>query len=104
MPGLRGARDAYALYVVGSSMEPRYRAGEVVFVHPHRPLRAGDICIVQTTDFEDGDLRGWIKEFVRFTDKGALTRQYNPPAEVEFRRAAIKAMHRVLTPNEIVGV
>ncbi len=43
---LRGVPGAYAVYVVGASMEPRYHPGELVHIHPgkpahHRRLRAG---------------------------------------------------------------
>src|SRR5262249_44100415 len=33
-PNLAHVPDAYAVYVVGESMEPRYFAGETVFVNP----------------------------------------------------------------------
>src|SRR5262249_26816986 len=33
-PNLSHVPDAYAVYVVGDSMEPRYFAGETVFVNP----------------------------------------------------------------------
>src|SRR5262249_13016843 len=36
-PNLSHVPDAYAVYVVGDSMEPRYFAGEAVFVNPRLP-------------------------------------------------------------------
>jgi hypothetical protein len=33
--------DAYAVYVVGDSMEPRYFAGETVFINPRLPVSRG---------------------------------------------------------------
>ena len=38
-PGLEMARGAFAIYVQGESMAPRYEEGELVFVHPGRPAR-----------------------------------------------------------------
>ena len=38
---LSSVPDAYAVYVVGDSMEPRYFAGEVVFVNPRLPIGRG---------------------------------------------------------------
>ena len=42
--------DAYALRVVGSSMEPRIRSGEFVLVEPSNGYVAGDEVLVKTTD------------------------------------------------------
>ena len=39
-PGLWHIPDAYAVYGVGESMEPRYFAGETVFVNPRLPSTA----------------------------------------------------------------
>ena len=38
---LAGVPNAYAVYVVGASMEPRYYPGELVHVHPGKPLTIG---------------------------------------------------------------
>ena len=35
---LAGSSNAFALFVDGDSMEPRYFAGEVLYVNPNRPL------------------------------------------------------------------
>ena len=42
--------DAYALRVVGSSMEPRIRSGEFVVVEPHGCYVSGDEVMVKTVD------------------------------------------------------
>lgn len=103
-PGLRHVRDAYALYVSGSSMEPRYFAGEVVIANPHRPYRAGDIVIIQVQNHPDAPVEAWIKEFVRKSEEFLVTRQYNEPSEVKFRVETLKSVHRVLTANELLGI
>ena len=35
---LRGVFNAFALYMDGDSMEPRYYAGELLYVNPNRPV------------------------------------------------------------------
>ena len=90
------------LFVTGSSMEPRYFAGDVIFVHPHKPVRQGDHVVIQ--EALHGGTVVSVKRFERFTDGHIVTTQYNPLAEVRFRRETVDAMHRVLTPNEIAGV
>ena len=42
--------NAYALRVVGDSMEPRIRNGEYVLVEPNRPYYSGDEVLVQVAD------------------------------------------------------
>ncbi len=46
-PGL-GEDRVYALEIAGDSMEPTYRAGDVVIVQPGAPVRRGDRIIVRT--------------------------------------------------------
>ena len=46
---LQSVEDAYAVFVTGTSMEPRYMAREVVYVHPHRPYRQGDDVEVRSS-------------------------------------------------------
>ena len=46
-PALLMTKDLYALYVEGDTMEPRFNAGDLVFVHPHKPVRIGDSVVVQ---------------------------------------------------------
>src|SRR3546814_7573817 len=38
-------RKSYALYITGESMEPRYRAGDLVYVDPRRAPSLGDDVI-----------------------------------------------------------
>lgn len=42
--------DAYALRVVGNSMEPRIRSGEFVMIEPSHSYIAGDEVLVKTED------------------------------------------------------
>jgi len=43
-----GEDRVYALEIAGDSMEPMYRAGDVVIVQPGAPVRRGDRVIVRT--------------------------------------------------------
>ena len=101
-PGLARVRDAYALIVTGASMEPKYEAGDMVFLNPHRPPRRGDHVVIQ--EAREGGIIVTIKRFERWTDGHLITTQYNPPSEVRFPRDQIMAVHRVLTTNELFGI
>jgi len=102
-PALLGIRNAYAVFVVGDSMEPRYRAGETVYVHPHMPVRRGDFVVVQLKahpledDSETNDApTGYVKEFVLFDDRRLKLRQFNPPRDIEFPKSEVISVHKIV--------
>lgn len=103
-PGLAHVRDAYALIVTGSSMEPRYFAGDTIFVNPHRPPRPGDHVIVQIRDHRPEGRQTFIKRYVGETHGAVVVSQYNPPMNTEWKREQVSLLHRVLTTNELLGV
>jgi SOS-response transcriptional repressor LexA len=98
-PQLTEVPDAYAVYVVGESMEPRYRAGEIVYVHPGRPCRRGDYVIVQVYGPIPDSIYGYIKEFVSFND-ALILKQLNPPEELRFERSSVIAVHRIVMSGD----
>lgn len=102
--GLAGVRDAYALYVVGESMVPRFRHGDIIFVAPHRQVRSGDDVVLQVRHSESDATEAWVKEFVRYHEEELVTRQYNPAGEKIFLRNDVVEMHRVMSINELIGV
>lgn len=78
-PGLENVPDAYAVRVYGTSMEPRYRAGETVWLNPQMPVRAGDDVVVQLKPKDDGDeMASYIKEFRSRSSKVLRLWQHNP--------------------------
>jgi phage repressor protein C with HTH and peptisase S24 domain len=103
-PGIANLRDTYALYVVGHSMEPRFRQGDIVFVSPHRPPRPGDDIVVQVREPDSAETQSWVKELVRDTPERVVTRQHNPADEIVFERDRIVEIHRILPINELVGI
>lgn len=103
-PALIGTKDIYSLYVEGSSMEPQYWPGDLVYIHPHKPARAGDAIVVQCRNGTEGSLEATIGLYVKRTAETLVIRKHNPPAEVEIRRDTVIAYHKVLTLNELFGV
>lgn len=95
-PMLRGVRDAYAVYVAGHSMEPRYRPGETAYVHPHLPVRQGDFVIVQIRGDDEEDPSGYVKEFVSWDDRRLRLRQLNPKKTLEFPHSKVISVHRIV--------
>lgn len=107
-PAMIGNRALYALYVQTGSMEPRHRAGALIFVDPRRPSAVGDDVVVQLRDGNghDGDERvvcALLKTLVRRTPAGLELQQYNPPLQFFVPAEKIKAVHRVPELGELMG-
>ncbi|MCO6410071.1 S24 family peptidase [Hoeflea alexandrii] len=104
-PALAGARDIYALYIEGTSMEPRYFPGDLVYVNPHKPPRPGDVVIVQETNGDMTTITASIGVLRRRGGGVILLSKHNPPdSEISIRQDRVAAIHKVLTVNELFGV
>lgn len=103
-PALVGARGIYALYVEGSSMEPQYFPGDLIYVNPHKPPRIGDIVVVQCRNGEHTPEEASLGIYRKRTEKAVTIGKRNPVAEIELARDHVKDIHRVLTTNELFGV
>lgn len=103
-PALIGARGIYALYVEGSSMEPQYFPGDLIYVNPHKPPRIGDIVVVQCRNGEHTPEEASLGIYRKRTERAITIGKRNPVAEIELARDHVKDIHRVLTMNELFGV
>lgn len=103
-PALVGAKDIYAIFVTGSSMDPEHRAGDLRFVNPHRPPALGDTVIIQVRTRDEGETEAYIKRLVRRTGDRIMAAQLNPEATIEFKAPTVVAIHKVLSLNELFGV
>lgn len=99
---LENVPDAYALYVEGTSMHPRFKEGEVVYVHPGRKPRIEDDVVVQLQPLQDGEPpRAFIKEY-RGGDLVTITlRQYgDDPKDFTIQRDEIVSIHKIVGRGE----
>lgn len=103
-PALMGARDLYALYVEGTSMEPRFHPGDLIYVHPRKPPRVNDPVVVQCFDGSDDEIAAMVGIFLKWTPTHLHIAKYNPQSEVQILRETVKAVHKVLSTNELFGV
>jgi len=98
---LLGVRGAYAVYINGSSMEPRYKAGEMAHIHPHKPVTIGAYVLVQKRSKEPGEPPlAVIKELVRRSGSKIVLAQINPPKTFEIKLDEIVSIHRVVGSSE----
>ncbi|WP_112175405.1 S24 family peptidase [Agrobacterium tumefaciens] len=99
-PMLEGVEGAYAVRVYGTSMEPRFKAGETVWINPNEPVRAGDDVIVQVVTDEENQRESYIKEFRSQSSKVTRLWQHNPEEgetnEVTFTSSTVFSVHKIV--------
>jgi phage repressor protein C with HTH and peptisase S24 domain len=103
-PGLLNRKGIYCIYAEGSSMEPVYEAGDLIYVDPHRPPRAGrDIVIQLVAKGPGGEERYFLKRLVRRSGNKWRIKQFNPEKEFVLDDKDIRAVHLVLKNQELMG-
>lgn len=99
-PMLEGVEGAYAVRVYGTSMEPRFKAGETVWINPNEPVRTGDDVIVQIATDEENQRDSYIKEFRSQSSKITRLWQHNPDEgeenEVSFDSSIVFSIHKIV--------
>jgi phage repressor protein C with HTH and peptisase S24 domain len=100
--GLVGVPNAYAVYVVGASMEPRYHPGEVVHIHPGRPIEIGAYVLVQKKPRAAGEAPlAVIKRLSKRSGAKITLEQFNPPKTFDIKAGDLVSIHRVVGSGEV---
>ena len=92
---LGGVRSAYAIYMVGDSMEPRYEPGWLLHVNPFKPPTRGRDVVVYKQD--NAVL---IKQFVGWEGDTLVLRQLNPPDTLRVPRDQVRECHLVVGADQ----
>jgi phage repressor protein C with HTH and peptisase S24 domain len=92
---LGGVRAAYAIYMVGDSMEPRYEPGWLLHVNPFKPPTRGRDVVV----YKQGQAV-LIKQFVGWDGDTLVLRQLNPPDTLRIPRAEVHECHLVVGADQ----
>jgi len=88
---LAGVRGAYAIYMVGDSMEPRYEQGWLLHVNPFKPpTRGRDVVVYKTGQAV------LIKQFVRWDADALVLRQLNTEATLRIPREEVVECHLIV--------
>jgi len=101
LPGLEDVKDAYAVYVYGTSMVPAFKPGATVYVDPSRPIVAGDDVVVQVKMDEHEPPYGFVKEFVARRGGKLVLLQHNPPEGQD--KTLTFPLDRVVAVHKVVG-
>lgn len=100
-PNLAGAPNAYAVFVVGTSMEDRYHPGELAYIHPGKPVTPGSYVLVQMLPKEEGaDNRAILKRLVKRSGARVILEQLHPRKTFELKESEIVSIHRVVGSGE----
>jgi phage repressor protein C with HTH and peptisase S24 domain len=103
-PGQATRRGIYCIYAQGSSMEPVYEAGDLIYVDPHQPPKPGrDVVIQLRKQSEAGELRYFLKRLVKHTSTQWRVKQFNPEKEIVLEEREVAAIHLVLKNHELMG-
>jgi transcriptional regulator with XRE-family HTH domain len=92
---LGGVRSAYAIYMVGDSMEPRYEPGWLLHVNPFKPPTRGRDVVV----YKEGQAV-LIKQFVGWEGDTLILRQLNPPDTLRIPREQVRECHLVVGADQ----
>lgn len=87
LPLLDNVPKAYALYTADNKMAPRYFIGEILYIHPARPVQNGDDCLII---HHDG--RGIIGKLDRQDVKGITLSFYQDSTSLPIAHKDIAAL------------
>jgi phage repressor protein C with HTH and peptisase S24 domain len=84
---------AFGLCIADEGYAPKYDTGDVLFVHPTRPLAAGCITLVVCTDG-----RTLLRRFSGWRQSACALRSLIEPNATEelLEREEIRSLHRVI--------
>lgn len=88
---LDGVRGAYAMYMVGDEMEPRYQQGWLLHVNPFKPpTRDRDVVAYKK------DQSVLIKQFLRWEGDTLVLQQLNPSETLRIPREDVSECHLIV--------
>lgn len=105
-PGYAERTGLYGLYAAGPSMEPRWEAGDPLYIDPKRPPSIGDdvVVYIMKPSGDDHELEAaLLKRLVRQSPTFVELEQFNPPLTFRVERRRIKMIHRVIPRRELLA-
>lgn len=98
LPGpedLRYARDPYGILIVGESMVPAYRPGDIAWVNPHKlPERDTDVVLYHVPPYREAE--AIIKTLISWSPREWKLRQYQPPLDFTEPTVDWPVCHRIV--------
>jgi SOS-response transcriptional repressor LexA len=88
---LKGVAEAFAVYMMEDTMEPRFYGGELLYCHPARPPFRGDSVVM-----EHSDGTAIVRQLVCAAPAVVTVKQFNPPEEQVIPRMRIKGIYLIV--------
>lgn len=96
---MRGVKNPFAFYVVGTSMSPAIEHGTQVVINPSLlPMAGRDHVFIQ--DLPDGTMKAMVKRLVRSTERSWRVRQFNEPRDFDLLRSIWTKAYRITEKRE----
>ena len=93
-PNLANVKDAFAVFVTGDSMLPKFKAGDLVYINPGKKAESGNFVLVELEGH-----KGFIKQFVRKAPDSLILRQFNPERELRINYKRLIHLMTVVEPD-----
>lgn len=101
---LEQSKDAYAIYVEGESMYPRFAPGEMAVIDPRIPPQIGDDVIVQLSQNGSDEISTvLVKRLVRRSASFIELQQFNPLTIFRIDSDQVKRIHRICPAGDLLG-
>ena len=95
---LRNVSAGYGVIIIGESMIPEFRPGDIALINPHLPAMREETFIFYRE--AEGETKSTIKHLLRWTDTAWYVAQWNPPkgqrSEFTLPRKEWSKIHRVV--------
>jgi phage repressor protein C with HTH and peptisase S24 domain len=88
---LQGVHGAFAVFVTGDSMVPKYSDQDIAYIHPTQKIRRGRYVLIETKT-----QGGFIKQFECWNKDTLIVRQFNPAKPLHFTRNEIRSIMLVI--------
>jgi phage repressor protein C with HTH and peptisase S24 domain len=96
---LLNVKGGFGVYVVNDSMEPKYRQGDMILVHPGKQPRRGDYVLVVLVNGQ-GEHAAMVKRLVAIDHLSVRLEQLNPKEPVDLERSKVQAVFKVVGSYE----
>lgn len=90
-PTQQDVDEAFAIYVPGDDMAPRYFQGELAYVHPGRPIESDRDALIK---MNSGDVI--LRHILKRSDAKVKVRQFNPPLDKDIAAKDIAAIYAIV--------
>jgi len=82
-------------------MVPRYFPGELIYVHPGKPVTIGSFVLVQARARATGEPpRAVIKRLAKRSPTKLVLEQFNPPRSFDVQLKDVLSVHRIMGSGE----